>query len=140
MFIIIKTFLGISEVDQRKIWKYIRSTTASSTVSRVDERDEQDLYNIISIQYILCSDDLFSCDIAETTIDNLDPEKATLCDIISMITSEMGLSDDKAIELFSHEGYPLHHNDITSASKCCLMIVVYIYVKKTIFIFIYSYT
>ena len=68
----------------------------------------------------MCSNELFSHDIAENVIDDLDPEKTTLSNVIAQITNEMGLTDDKAIELFSHEGYPLHHNDITSASKCDL--------------------
>ena len=86
----------------------------------VHDRDEHTSQCVSSVHYILCGNDLFSHDIVENVIDDLDPEKTTLSDVTAQITNEMGLNDDKAIELFSHEGYPLHHNDITSTSKCYL--------------------
>ena len=115
-------YLGISAVDQRKLWKFIGSNVSDSTSRNltVHDRDEHTSQCVSSVHYIVCGKDLFSHDIVENVIDDLDPEKTTLSDVTAQIANEMGLNDDKAIELYSHEGYPLHHNDITSARKCYL--------------------
>ena len=76
---------------------------------------------ITEIRYIVCQD-LFYASVKEKAISELGPS-TTLSDFYNVIMREEGISSDLTLEVFSHEGYPLHPNEFTSECKFMQFIV-----------------
>lgn len=70
---------------------------------------------IIEIRYIICQD-LFYTSVEEKAITELNPS-TTVNDIYDIIMKKEGISSDLTLEVYSHEGYPLHPNEFTSQCK-----------------------
>ena len=66
------------------------------------------------MRYVLCSSNLFSDDIMQTDIKDIDPTTMTLLDINKRILEDAKIPPEQTIELYSSEGYPLHNNEITN--------------------------
>ena len=66
------------------------------------------------MRYILCSGNLFSDDIMQTDIKDIDPTTMTLLDINKHILEDAKIPPEQTIELYSSEGYPLQNNEITN--------------------------
>ena len=66
------------------------------------------------MRYVLCDKTLFSGDIMQTSMKDIDPATMTLLDITNCILEDAKIPPEQAIELYSSEGYPLHNNEITN--------------------------
>ncbi len=70
----------------------------------------------IAVQYLFCRDIFVKC-IQSRVIPGLVPDQLTLQHLSDRIKGQESIADDKEIELFSHEGYPLNANEYTSKRK-----------------------
>lgn len=83
----------------------------------------------ISLRYVFCSQ-LFSQDVMEKMIPDLDPGSIAIKDLIGLIGSAntegaaaVGTEGDVlTLELYTHEGYPLGVNEYTEKCKCVCML------------------
>ena len=71
---------------------------------------------MVQIRYIICQD-MFSAPVKEKTLPELNGS-TTLKDFYDSIMQVESISSDLTIEVFSHEGYPLHPNEFTSQCEC----------------------
>ena len=67
--------------------------------------------DMVQIRYILCQD-MFSASVKEKTLSELNGS-TTLKDFYDSIMQVESISSDLTLEVFSHEGYPLHPNEFT---------------------------
>ena len=107
-------YLGINELTKRRIWRLIHSTNTPSSFSFNVEITQEDQESGIYVRYVLCDKTLFSGDIIQTSINDIDPATVTLLDITNRISEDAKIPSEQAIELYSSEGYPLHNNEITN--------------------------
>ena len=107
-------YLGINELTKRRIWRLIHSTNTPSSFSFNVEIAQEDQESGIYVRYVLCDKTLFSGDIMQTSINDIDPATVTLLDITNRISEDAKIPPEQTIELYSSEGYPLHNNEITN--------------------------
>ena len=88
--------------------------------------------DMVKIRYILCQD-MFSASVKEKTLSELNAS-TTLKDFYDNIMQVESISSDLTLEVFSHEGYPLHPNEFTS--QCEFYLWSRLWVQITIVIFI----
>ena len=83
--------------------------------------------DMVQIRYILCQD-MFSASVKEKTLSEL-KASTTLKDFYDNIMQVESISSDLTLEVFSHEGYPLHPNEFTSQCEfylwSCLWVDIY---------------
>ena len=79
--------------------------------------------SLIQIRYILCKN-MFSAPVKEKKI--LQLNVSTLHEFYNSVKQVESISSDLSLEVFSHEGYPLHPNEFTSQCmlNSCIVIVV----------------
>ena len=108
--------VGFDDLTERRIWRLVHSDDRPSKFSGYTEFEvhKEEHKFVIKVHYVLCSGNIFSDDIEQTVIENIDPTSATLFDIIEYISNHAKISQEQAIELYSSEGYPLQNNEITS--------------------------
>ena len=106
--------IGFDDLTKRRIWKLIHSDDKPSNFSDYSDVHEEEQKFVISVHYALCSGKLFSSNLEQTVIKDIDPITATLFDIIKYISDHAKIPQEQAIELYSSEGYPLQNNEITS--------------------------
>lgn len=128
--------LGFDDLTKRRIWRLVHSDDKPSKFSGYSDVYEEDQKFVISVYYVLCSGNLFSSNLEQTVIKDIDPITATLFDIIKYISDHSKIPQEQAIELYSSEGYPLQNNEITSKG---MRVCDYKLICHAIPIFIYIY-
>lgn len=104
-------FVDISDLDKNRILKLVSSKVAPSVASNEAKAANTDN---VYIRYIFCGKGLFSTDISDIAIEDID-QSTPLVKIVDTIHQNCSLTDQQVIELYSSEGYPLHNNnEITS--------------------------
>ena len=112
---------GFDDLTKRRIWRLVHSVNRPSNFSVNSDVFQEDQEYIIYVRYVLCSGDLFSDDIMQTEIKDIDPTTMTLLHINKRILEDAKIPPEQTIELYSSEGYPLHNNEITNkgnTNKC----------------------
>ena len=71
---------------------------------------------MVQIRYIICQD-MFSAPVKEKILSELSTS-TTLKGFYDSIVQVESISSDLTLEVFSHEGYPLHPNEFTSQCEC----------------------
>ena len=71
---------------------------------------------MVQIHYIICQD-MFSAPVKAKILPELNAS-TTLKDLYDCIMQVESISSDLTLEVFSHEGYPLHPNEFTSQCEC----------------------
>ncbi|XP_019854167.1 PREDICTED: uncharacterized protein LOC109583316 isoform X2 [Amphimedon queenslandica] len=104
----------ITPLDKDRIIKVVSSSKSlEAFTNQVSKAAQQDKEDTIYIRYILCSRDLFSNDIKESTIEDI-KRTTPLKDIIAVIYDNSNVAANEVAELYSGEGYPLHSNELTN--------------------------
>ena len=105
---------GFDELTKRRIWKLVHSVNRPSNFPVNIDVFQEDQEYVIYVRYVLCSGNLFSDDIMQTDIKDIDPTTMTLLDINKHILEDAKIPPEQTIELYSSEGYPLQNNEITN--------------------------
>lgn len=103
----------IKELDKNRIMKLVSPKSLNLFTSQATRISQLDTDDTIYLRYIFCGKELFSVDVEELAIENM--KYATpLKDIVSDISAKANLATNEVIELYSHEGYPLHNNELSN--------------------------
>ena len=106
----------IKELDKDRIMRLVSSKGIDVFKSQASKTSQQDKNDTIYLRYILCGEDLFSADILESCIEDIE-HTTPLKKILSIICNDAKITADEVIELYSSEGYPLHSNELTNAGE-----------------------
>ena len=106
----------IKELDKDRIMRLVSSKGIDVFKSQASKTSQQDKNDTIYLRYILCGKDLFSTDILESCIEDIE-HTTPLKKMLSIICNDAKITANEIIELYSAEGYPLHSNELTNAGE-----------------------
>ena len=106
--------LGFDDLTKRRIWRLVHSVNRPSAFSIDSDLCQEEESTNIYLRYVFCASNLFSNDIMQTVMKDIDPTTVTLLDITNRILKDDKICPDHTIEMYSSEGYPLHNNEITN--------------------------
>ena len=90
--------------------------TATPFTATTHALDDSVGSEMVQIRYIICQD-MFSAPVKEKILSELSAS-TTLKGFYDTIMQVESISSDLTLEVFSHEGYPLHPNEFTSQCEC----------------------
>ena len=99
--------LDITDLDKNRIMKLITSKNAPLVTATTEVAKTTDN---IYLRYIFCCESLFSTDVTEIRIEDID-QHTPLIEILNKIHQDHELTEDRVIEMYCSEGYPLHNNN-----------------------------